>query len=136
MLRFLYIILGLQIYNVAKNRHLLSDFALKFQSPMTIFHLQKCQDAKKSKLCFIDWSEISLIMPQKSGRAKACMQPHINSHADCVGFWTMDELKVRWVHDNTWNLIHKQCQQISYHNDVKYPMTLNSVPSKEMAFNF
>jgi hypothetical protein len=38
----------------------------------------------------------------------------------------MDELKVSWD-DNTCKLIHKKHHHQSYHNDIKYRVTLDTI---------
>lgn len=38
----------------------------------------------------------------------------------------MDELKISWD-DNICELIHRECHQESYHGDIEYHMTLNTL---------
>ena len=38
----------------------------------------------------------------------------------------VDELKVSW-YDNICELIHKKCHYKSYHNDIKYHTTLDTI---------
>ena len=42
-----------------------------------------------------------------------------------VGFWPINELIHH--HDNICSLIHKKCHPKSYHNDIKWHMTLNII---------
>lgn len=43
-----------------------------------------------------------------------------------TSIWIMDRGFIQIIHHNTCNLIHKKCHDISYHNDIKYDMTLNT----------
>ena len=43
-----------------------------------------------------------------------------------VGFWAVDELQVSWD-VSTCKFIHKRCYYKSYHSDITYHMTLNTI---------
>ena len=45
----------------------------------------------------------------------------------CFDNWRLDELKVDRDDDNNRKLIHKKCHESSYHNDLKYYMTLKTL---------
>jgi hypothetical protein len=67
-------------------------------------------------------------MPQKSGRARAGMQPHINNPVEQVGLWAMNEQK--WLGTTILiNLFIESVHKQSYHNDLKHHLKLNTLIS-------
>ena len=63
---------------------------------------------------------------------------HINVRkhniAGFVSIIDMDFIQFSIIRDSTCKLIHKKCHSKSYHNDIKYSLTLTTIATQNMIF--